>query len=51
MSWPTATIVGAIGQCRVTVLVFSSDAIASAEVQRGVVHAFQNEFGRDSLAD
>jgi len=40
MSWPAA-IVGAIGQCRVMVLVFSSHAIASEEVQREVVNAFQ----------
>jgi hypothetical protein len=41
MSWPTA-IVGAIGQSRVMVLVFSSHAIASEEVQREVVNAFQD---------
>jgi hypothetical protein len=41
MSWPAA-IVGAIGQSRVMVLVFSSHAIASEEVQREVVHAFQH---------
>jgi hypothetical protein len=41
MSWPAA-IVGAIGQCRVMVLVFSSHAVASEEVQREVVQAFQH---------
>jgi len=40
-SWPAA-IVGAIGQCRVMVLVFSSQAVASKDVQREVVQAFQN---------
>src|SRR5579863_2753706 len=41
MSWPAA-IVDAIGQCRVMVLVFSSHAVASDEVQREVVSAFQS---------
>jgi formylglycine-generating enzyme required for sulfatase activity len=41
MSWPAA-IVGAIGKSRVMVLVFSSHAIASEEVQREVVQAFQH---------
>jgi TIR domain len=41
MSWPAA-IVGAIGQSRIMVLVFSSHAIASDEVQREVVNAFLN---------
>ncbi len=40
MSWPAA-IVGAIGQSRVMVLVFSSHAIASEQVQREVVNAFE----------
>ena len=41
MSWPSA-IVGAISQSRVMVLVFSSHAVASDEVQREVAQAFQN---------
>jgi formylglycine-generating enzyme required for sulfatase activity len=40
-SWPSA-ILGAIGQSRVMLLIFSAHAIDSEEVQREVGHAFRN---------
>jgi TIR domain len=41
VSWPAA-IIDAIGRSHVMVLVFSSHALASKEVQREVINAFQN---------